>query len=559
MTDETMSMEQNLRRIPFFSSLPDETLSVIRDRMQMQRFKKGEHVVQEGALADSMYLIESGQVQVVSGSGDEERALADLGPGSFFGEMALLLGERRSATVRVAIDAELWVLHKADLDALLRDHPSLGLTISRELSRRLQETIRHPVRQKQLRVVAVSGAFSSELARSLAEQTREDVLWMPTSSTVPDLHPGTPGVIPFTTPQLLTLDDLPEVLSQVMEDYPRVCLAIDTAETPMSRKAVDLAEAVVQVGGIAVPWAQEMVGDRYWVTPFDSARLGSMARRIAGRQIGLALSSGNARGIAHIGVLRVLEEEGIPVDVLAGTSAGSLFGAMYAAGKSLDEIMAFARDLPKITGLRFGLWDFSLPPRSSLIQGKKTLKYIQEFLGNKTFADLEIPFYVVAADFHSGEELVFHSGPVAEAVRASISIIGVFKPLELNGRHFIDGGTVNPVPTSVLYDQGVETIIASSVIPDLEERLERQDMRRQGRLPNIIGIIAGAMEIMESEIIKSRMGPVDVLIKPEVADIHTMQYEQADEFIRRGEEAARKHVHEIKALIKPRAHHSGRS
>jgi len=550
MVERTLSMERKLRRISFFRSLPDGALSAIKDRMQLKHYRKGEIVVEEGDIADSLYLIESGQVEVILGSGEDERILANLGPGSFFGEMALLLDERRSATVRVTIDAELWVLSKRDMDALLKDHPSLGLTVSRELSRRLHDTIRRPVKRKQLRVIAVSGTFASEQAHALARQTGENVLWVPIGSNVPDLHPETPGVIPFA-PQFLTAGDLPETLSQAMEDYPRVCLVIDTEETSLSRRAVELAQAVIQVGNTQVPWAKELAGDRYWVTPFSSARLDRMARRIAGRQIGIALSSGNARGIAHIGVLRVLEEEGIPVDVLAGTSAGSLFGALYAAGKSLDEIVAFARDLPKITGFRSGMWDFSIPPRSGIIQGKKTLRFIREFLGDRHFEELEIPLFVVSADFHSGEEIVFHSGSVADAVRASISIIGLFRPMELNGRYLIDGGAVNPVPTSVLCDQGVETIIASSVIPDLEERLERQDMRRRGRLPNLIGIIVGAVEIMESEIIKSRMGRVDVLIKPQVADLHAMHYELADEFIRRGEEAARKHVDEIKALIAP--------
>jgi predicted acylesterase/phospholipase RssA/CRP-like cAMP-binding protein len=549
MSEETIAVEKKLRRIPFFRSLPDESLSAIKDRMQLKHCRKGDIIVEEGDMADSMYLIESGQVEVILGSGEDERILANLGPGSFFGEMALLLGERRSATVRVTIDAELWALSKSEMGVLLKDYPSLGLAVSRELSRRLHDAIRKPVKRKQIRVITLSGTFASEQARALARQTGENVLWVPIGNAVPDLHPEMPGVTPFAPPPFLTTESLPEVLSRAVEDYPRVCLVIDSEETPLSRKAVDLADVVIQVGNVSVPWAKDIAGDRYWVTPFSSARLDSMARRIAGRQIGIALSSGNARGIAHIGVLRVLEDEGIPVDVLAGTSAGSLFGALYAAGKSLDEIVAFAHDLPRITGFRSGLWDFSIPPRSGIIEGKKTLRFIREFLGDRRFEDLKVPLYVVAADFHSGEEVVFHRGSVADAVRASISIIGLFRPMELDGRYLIDGGAVNPVPTSVLCDHGVETIIASSVIPDLEERLERQDMRRQGRLPGLSGIIIGALEIMESEIIKSRMGPVDILIKPKVADLHAMQYELADEFIRRGEEAARKRVGEIKALI----------
>ncbi|HEX7594487.1 MAG TPA: patatin-like phospholipase family protein, partial [Anaerolineae bacterium] len=191
-------------------------------------------------------------------------------------------------------------------------------------------------------------------------------------------------------------------------------------------------------------------------------------------------------------------------------------------------------------------------PRSGLIKGNMVLGYFRKWLSDKTFDGLSIPLYIVATDLISGEEVVFDRGSVAEAVRASMSVIGILEPAHVSGRFLIDGGSVNPVPSQLLADKGISIILASNVIPSLEDRIHRRDLRREGRLPNVVGILAGAMEIMESEIIKTRMGPVDVLIQPDVARYGTLEYEKVHELIRRGEEAARSQVAAIKQLFAPR-------
>jgi NTE family protein len=180
------------------------------------------------------------------------------------------------------------------------------------------------------------------------------------------------------------------------------------------------------------------------------------------------------------------------------------------------------------------------------------LNYFRKWLSNKTFDELKIPLYIIATDLISGEEIVFERGPVAEAVRASMSVIGVFEPAHVADRFLIDGGSVNPVPSQLLADKGMNIIMASSVIPSLEDRLHRREQKREGRSPNAFGILMGAMEIMESEIIKTRMGPVDVLIQPDVARYGTMEYNKVQELIQRGEEAAWLQVPHIRQLLAPR-------
>jgi len=128
----------------------------------------------------------------------------------------------------------------------------------------------------------------------------------------------------------------------------------------------------------------------------------------------------------------------------------------------------------------------------------------------------------------------------------------VLEPASVAGRYLIDGGSVNPVPTQLLADRGANIILASSVIPSLEDRLHRRELKREGKLPNFLGIIMGAQEIMESEIIRTRMGPVDVLMSPNIARYGTFEYDKVQELIKRGEESARAQLPVIRQLFAPR-------
>jgi len=150
----------------------------------------------------------------------------------------------------------------------------------------------------------------------------------------------------------------------------------------------------------------------------------------------------------------------------------------------------------------------------------------------------------------SGEEIVFDQGPLAEAVRASVGIIGIFSPYRLQGHYLIDGGAVNPVPASVLAEKGANIIIASNVIPSLEEeRLRGRESIYRKKEMNFLGVLGNMMSIMEREIVKTRMSAVDVLIKPQVEVYTAMDYDKAESFIELGREAARQQLPVLEKLI----------
>ncbi len=553
-----MPTKHNLRAIPFFSDLTDAVLDAIGQRLQREHYHKGAVIVQENEPGDCMYVIESGQVKVITEKGGLESIHAYLGPGNFFGEMSVLLGEKRSATVKVVIDVELLVLRKDDLDDLLKQHPAIALTITRELSRRLGRALSKPVQTEEFNIVACAGAATPTLARYLAELTGETVLLFDVgglANVTLDYAWLRESHVDFLRGEdKITAENLPSRLSEMVERYYWVLLCVAPYETPTTLKATELADIMIHLGLGDESWLRTVAPKGVWHTGDDEKSLRRMARKIAKRLVGIALSSGNARGFAHIGVLKVLEENGIPLDMIAGTSAGAVFGSLFAAGRGIDEIIYFAKNIQRqynfFTGFRY--WDFRLPPRSGLIKGGMVLNYFRQWLEHKTFDDLVIPLYIIAADVISGEEVVFNSGPVAEAVRASMSVIGILEPAYVAGRHLIDGGAVNPVPSQLLADKGIDIILASSVIPSLEDRLHRRELKREGRAPHVIGIVMGAMEIMESEIIKTRMGPVDVLITPDVGRYGTLEYDKVYEVIQRGEEAAHEKIPHIRQLLAPR-------
>jgi NTE family protein len=550
-------VKHDLRRIPFFSELEDDVLAAISQRLQREHYHKGATVFSEGESGDCMYLIETGQIKIVAERNGRERPLALLGPGNFFGETALLLSEKRNASARVLIDVDVLVLHKEDLDELLQQHPAIALVITRELSRRLGLATAPTIPREEFSVIATVGPAAPRLARFLAQLTGEEVALVDLGGlanvTLNQASLAQAQVVLARHREPIDAENLPARLSTLVEQFYWVILSVAPYETPLTVKAMELADVTITLGGTSRNWIKDISPKVHWAADESDRSLQRLTRKITGRQVGLALSSGNARGIAHIGLFKVLEQGGIPLDMIAGTSAGAVFGSLYAAGRSIAEMKAFAVEIQHLYNFRTGFryWDFRIPPRSGVIQGNMILKHFRKWLRYKTFDELPIPLYIVAADLISGEEIVFDRGPVADAVRASMSVIGIIEPAHIGDRFLIDGGSVNPIPSQLLAEKGMDIIVACSVIPSLEDRLHRREQKRLGRPPNLLGIITGTQEIMESEIIKSRMGPVDVLIEPDIARYGTMEYDKVNEIIQRGEEAASRELAHIQQLLAP--------
>ena len=279
--------------------------------------------------------------------------------------------------------------------------------------------------------------------------------------------------------------------------------------------------------------------------------IGKRSTKLRKRKIGLALSGGAARGLAHIGVLEVLEREGIPIDMIAGTSTGAIIGAFYAQGKNSGQIANLALGLSwkKLASMV----DISIP-RSGFLKGKKIKDLLALSLGdNIKFSDLKIPLACVATDIDTGEEVVIDRGSVLEAVRASISIPAIFTVVKLSGRYLVDGGLVNPVPVSVVKRMGADFIIAVNVIPDVADRTHHRgstENTRSLKEPNIFHVLMQSTYIGTYSLVRSSMEEANAIIEPNVAHIGSGDFNHIQECILQGERAAQEALQEIKRRLR---------
>ena len=252
------------------------------------------------------------------------------------------------------------------------------------------------------------------------------------------------------------------------------------------------------------------------------------------KRLGLVLGGGSARGYAHIGVLKVLEREGIPIDLIAGTSMGSLIGAHYACGFRPSELeeMALATKKRHIASLSFS--------KKALLSTRKIRRILDRGIGDRTFQDLNLPLSVVAMDILTGEEVIINTGSVKEAVLASISIGGVFPPIQTNDRLLIDGGPINQVPVSVVRNMGADIVIAV----DVGFLARKRDEYR-----NSVQIAVRTLDIMAKKLMAREEADADIVIKPDVESESVMAYHRASFFIKAGAEAVVEALPAIKAKI----------
>jgi len=261
-------------------------------------------------------------------------------------------------------------------------------------------------------------------------------------------------------------------------------------------------------------------------------------------KIGLALGGGAARGMAHIGVLEVLEKEGIPIDMIAGTSAGAAIGALYAQGKSARQIKELATEIGWVQF--FSLVDFALP-KSGFIEGTKIKKLLQSIIGDIDFSDLSIPMACVATDIESGEEVVINQGPVLEGVRASISVPVIFTAVKREDRYLVDGGLVNPVPVSTVREMGADFVIAVNVVPPMGAKSRRKS--KKPKQPGMFHVMLQSIYIASYAMVKTDLEEADIVIEPQLPNIGYGDFHRTRECIAQGELAALTSIAEIKKRL----------
>lgn len=307
------------------------------------------------------------------------------------------------------------------------------------------------------------------------------------------------------------------------------------------------------------------------------------------KYVALALGSGGARGLAHIGVIKVLEENKVPINLVTGTSIGALIGGVYASGKDINSLENIVQDVNKVMVAKL------LIPKlfsSGFADNKRIIDFIKTLVGNVKIENLKIPFAAVATDFITGEEVIIDKGPLVDAIMASIAIPTIFQPVHLNGLYLIDGGMSNPLPISIAKEMGARKIIAVNVSPNpkrftkvnrkrrtdevkiLLKKLPaylsnlRNDGKRQKPIPDsfetidkdkvlqsysptIFNVFMQSISISTNNLIKQQLRNArpDVLITPHIEDYDLLEFYKGPEIIKCGYDEALKSLPDIKSLL----------
>ena len=303
--------------------------------------------------------------------------------------------------------------------------------------------------------------------------------------------------------------------------------------------------------------------------------------------LGVALGSGAARGLAHIGVLKVFEEENIQIDTLAGTSIGALIGALFAAGVPVRQMEQVALEIDWRSMAK--LLD-PVIPLSGLTDGRKLVSFIEDLLPVRNFEDLNRPFAITATDIKTGEAVIIKQGDLLEALRASLAFPGIFSPASFGKRLLVDGGLCNPLPIDVTRNMGADKVIGICTIPKVNKKTPEAYMNKRNnhretrgwkdyfnarrieqafktavgkefngdsnngtdiKPPNIFKVCAQSVAIMENVIndLQIKQCPQDLILRPELDDITLLEFHRADEIIAAGEAAAHAAMSEIDYLL----------
>lgn len=562
----------SLRAVPILAGLSDELRAEIGSRVTTLQLPAGAWLFRQGEPGDSLYVVRSGSLEAVVETPDPG-VVRVLSRGAIVGELALLTESVRSASVRARRDSELLELTRRDFAELLATRPEFALALTRELGRRLQAS------------------------RALAASPSE----VPATITLVPLDSARPwGVIRDTLLEGLRkwgpvalleggrdrgdVSAYGPLLDRAEREHRQVLLVagMPSQDDPWTDFCLRQSDRVLCLGGAgqvpswleryptlqgadllfqeAHPGKAERSGlldalrprTTYIVRegPTFAADVRRAARRLAGRSIGVVLSGGGARGLAHVGVLQELVGSGLEIDRVGGCSMGAFVGALFASEQPPEAIRARCHEE---FVQRNPLGDYTVPV-VSLLRGTRARAMLVRTFGSGTIEELPLDWFCVSCDLLSGELVVHRRGPLLEAVGASMSLPGIFAPLARGDRLLVDGGVLNNLPVEPMAAMAEGPVIAVDVTarflpprPRAERPRAKQWASRARRtvigaetpLPHLKDTIARAIGIGSVEAVERARRRADLLIAPATGVVGLLEFDQLDRMVEIGRQAAR--------------------
>jgi NTE family protein len=622
-----------LRRASLFSELSDTALDELAARFSERSYARGDTLWQAADEGEELIVVVSGELAVMGRDPDgSERTVGRIGPGECAGEMALVLDERRSATVVCRREALVLVLEKEDFRRVIRDNAAMLASLTELLSRRAMALARRrPVSRAPVvvGVVAEPGVPGASLVAAAVAQSAPAAVGceallirvggdgLPLGSrTRPDdiaaaLGPPT-GVGPVVLDMSVTRGGLTgstlaravdAVLAASADRFRLVVIDLPAVPAGALALAAAACDSVVHV--TAEPTAPPdtrarvfPVVNRYpgagaplplnhcepFVLPREPSWIGfrrkgeplrladaahpaarvvhRLTRKLMGVTVGIALGGGGAFGIAHVGVLAALAEGSVPIDLVAGTSMGSIVALGYATGLQPPAMVEIARRIGNVR-TALSVIDPSLSG-TGLLSGRRLVSIFGPLLTADGFDELEVPCRVVAMDVETGGRVDIGSGRLDTAFRASCSIPVVFTPVSLDGRTLVDGGMIDPVPADVVRDMGADIVIAVNVVPRLErgtttaisrtfKKVSRLNplahLTRSSSLPDIVDVFMNSLQATQFELGNFKSLAADVLVNVDMAEFTWIDFHRALDIIERGRRAGERVVPEVRAAM----------
>jgi len=528
-----------LAGVPLLAGADAEALEALAADAYPRRVLAGEWLIREGDDAEDLYVVLRGRLRAVAGVDADRRTLRVLGPGAAIGELALLTGSVRSASVQAVRDSTLLQLGRGRFVELMERDPHFAAAVARELAAQLQLSgglAAPPTRPALIALRRLDPgvpleAVASSLARALSAYGPVEVLEADAA--------GTSAVerAEDENAHVLLVDEAGAGLwSDLCARQADRTLLVATAESSPPGETSPDADLVVlgpSSGGALralLDAVQPRAHHRLASTEPSDPGAGRLARRLVGRALGVVLSGGGARGFAHIGALAELEADGIEVDRYGGCSMGSFIAAMAAAGWSARDI----RDRCHEELVRHSPFNDYTLPRVALIRSRKAARMFDRLFGEMTIEELAKPLFTVSADLLSSRLVVHRRGSLTEAVGASMSIPGLVPPLSRSGRLLVDGGVLNNLPIDAMADSGEGPIVAVDVVRRLEASAVDEPP-----LPSIMETLSRATVLGSVERAERNRELALLVITPDTQDIPLRDFRALDRAVEAGRAAAR--------------------
>jgi len=553
---EAVALRRRLSDVPFLSALDESSLSVLETELEWLSVPGGCTLFNEEEVADALYVVITGCLGVTVRSGDGQDVLvARARAGETIGEMALLGGETRSATVIAIRDTEVLRLGRVSYERLVKRHPRLMLPLLSLLVQRLRNTTHRADPAARIRTLALVPMGSDErhiqFARDLADELavggqRVRLLdskvadntteWFNAAETSSDLvvYHAEPADSVWTK---LCLRQADRVLLMAMGDTMVQVPAWVAGDAKDCRRPFDL--ALLHSSSSGAPkslkhWREQLPIDFLCHVRHGNANdLARLGRLLTGKAVGLVLGSGGARGFAHLGVIRALREAHIPIDLIGGCSMGAIIGA----GVALEWDDAEMRErLRRAFVASNPINDYALP-FIALTRGRKVAGRLHEHFGSIRIDDLWRPYFCVSTNLTMGTMAVHRDGPLVQALRASVAIPGLMPPVLMEGAAHVDGGMMNCLPVDVMSSMRRGRVIAVDVASDpalgsLGEGNGPSSvwhfLRHGRKVPPIVDLLVRAGTVSSDALARRAREQADVLFKPPLETVDLLDWQACD-------------------------------